>query len=155
MIPPHSKDFGFPRDYSLQREKTISWNRGLEKGEVEVVQSHNTWQNEPSYTLQDGFQKQTSRVGLHRIAYSNPSNPQKTSPMENDRQGIQPRVQLQRTFRKYSEDFPQRDILQRTYHIKKMEPEMTYSDPFRLMRTWSPTRLPSGITPLRNQQISD
>ncbi|MBW0556794.1 hypothetical protein O181_096509 [Austropuccinia psidii MF-1] len=42
MIPPHSKDFGFPRDLSLQREKMISWNRGLEKREVAVVQSHNT-----------------------------------------------------------------------------------------------------------------
>ncbi|MBW0522398.1 hypothetical protein O181_062113 [Austropuccinia psidii MF-1] len=75
--------------------------------------------------------------------------------MENGRQGIQPRVPLQRTCRKYSEDFPQRDILQRTYHIKEMEPEITYSDPFRLMRTGNSTRLPSGFTPLRNQQMND
>ncbi|MBW0526264.1 hypothetical protein O181_065979 [Austropuccinia psidii MF-1] len=75
--------------------------------------------------------------------------------MENGRQGIQPRVPLQRTCRKYSGDFPQRDILQITYHRKEMEPEITYSDPFRLMRTGDPTRLPGGFTPLRNQQISD
>ncbi|MBW0580197.1 hypothetical protein O181_119912 [Austropuccinia psidii MF-1] len=35
-----------------------------------------------------------------------------------------------------------------------MEPEITYSDPFRLMVTGNPTRLPSGFIPLRNQQIS-
>ncbi|MBW0588934.1 hypothetical protein O181_128649 [Austropuccinia psidii MF-1] len=36
-----------------------------------------------------------------------------------------------------------------------MEPEITYSDPLRLMRTGNPTRLPGGFKPLRNQQISD
>ncbi|MBW0531223.1 hypothetical protein O181_070938 [Austropuccinia psidii MF-1] len=36
-----------------------------------------------------------------------------------------------------------------------MEPEITYSDHFRLMRTGNPTRLPSGFTQLRHQQISD
>ncbi|MBW0491285.1 hypothetical protein O181_031000 [Austropuccinia psidii MF-1] len=51
------------------------------------------------------------------------------------RQGIQTRFPLQRTCRKYSEDFPQRDILQRTYHRQEMEPEITYSNPLRLMRT--------------------
>ncbi|MBW0567440.1 hypothetical protein O181_107155 [Austropuccinia psidii MF-1] len=106
MIPPYSKDFGFPRDYSLQRETTISCNRGLEKREVEVVQSHNTWQNEPSYTLQDGFQQQTSRNGLHRTVCSKPSNLPRTSPMENGRQENKTRSPLQRTCTKYSEDFP-------------------------------------------------
>ncbi|MBW0561123.1 hypothetical protein O181_100838 [Austropuccinia psidii MF-1] len=122
MIPPHSKDFGFPRDYSLQRETTISWNKGLEKREVEVVQSHNTWKNEPSYTFQDGFQKQTSSNGLHRIVYYSSSNLQGASPMENGRKGIKTRVPLQRTCRNYSEVSSQRDILQRTYHRKEMEP---------------------------------
>ncbi|MBW0547554.1 hypothetical protein O181_087269 [Austropuccinia psidii MF-1] len=134
MIPPHSKDFGFPRDYSLQKETTISWNRGLQKREVEVVQSHNTWQNEHSYTFQDGFQQQTSWNGRH---------------------GIQTTFPLQSTCRKYSEDFPQRDIFQRAYHRQEMEPEIPYSDNFRLMRTGNPSRLPSGFTPLRHQQISD
>ncbi|MBW0586694.1 hypothetical protein O181_126409 [Austropuccinia psidii MF-1] len=134
MIPPHSKEFELPRDYHLQRETTISWNRGLGKREVEVVQSHNTWQNEPSYTFQDGFQQKTSRNG---------------------RQGIQTRFPLQRTCRKYLEDFPQRDILQKTYHRQEMKPEITHSDHFRLMRTGNPTRLHSGFTPLRHQQISD
>ncbi|MBW0525544.1 hypothetical protein O181_065259 [Austropuccinia psidii MF-1] len=41
------------------------------------------------------------------------------------------------------------------YHRKEMEPEIIYSDPFSLMRTGNPTRLPSGFTPLRHQQISD
>ncbi|MBW0588004.1 hypothetical protein O181_127719 [Austropuccinia psidii MF-1] len=36
-----------------------------------------------------------------------------------------------------------------------MKPHITYSDHFRLMRTGNPTRLPSGFTPLRHQQISD
>ncbi|MBW0555542.1 hypothetical protein O181_095257 [Austropuccinia psidii MF-1] len=36
-----------------------------------------------------------------------------------------------------------------------MEPEITYSDPLRLMRTGNPIRLHSGFTPLRHQQISD
>ncbi|MBW0555128.1 hypothetical protein O181_094843 [Austropuccinia psidii MF-1] len=75
--------------------------------------------------------------------------------MENGRQGVQARSPLQRTCRNYSEDFPQRDILQRTYHRKEMEPGITYSDPFRPMRTCNPTRLPSGFTPLRHQQVSD
>ncbi|MBW0467074.1 hypothetical protein O181_006789 [Austropuccinia psidii MF-1] len=155
MIPPHFIDFGFPRDYSLQRETTTSRNSGLERREVEVVQSHVTWQNEPSYTFQDGFQQKTSRNGLHRTVFSNPSNLQRASPMENGRQGIQTRAPLQRTCRKYSEDFCQKDILQRTYHIRAMEPEITYSYPFRLIRTGNPTRLPCGFTPLRHQQISD
>ncbi|MBW0553559.1 hypothetical protein O181_093274 [Austropuccinia psidii MF-1] len=155
MIPPHSKDFGFARGYSLQRGKTISCNRGLEKREVEVVKSHDTWQNEPSYTLQDGFQQKTSRNGLHRTVCSNPSNLPRTSPMENGRQEIKARFPLQRTCRKYSEDFPQRDILQRTYYRREMEPEIRYFDPLRLMRTGNPTRLPSGFKPLRRQKISD
>ncbi|MBW0468626.1 hypothetical protein O181_008341 [Austropuccinia psidii MF-1] len=155
MIPPHSKDFGFPRDYSLQRETTISWNRGLEKREVEVVQSHNTWQNEPFYTFQHGLQQQTSSNGLHRTVCSNPSNIPRTSPMGNGIQGIKIRVSLQRTCRNYSEDFPQRDILQRTYDGQEIEPEITYSDPFRLMRTGNPTRFPSGFTSIRDQQIRD
>ncbi|MBW0522741.1 hypothetical protein O181_062456 [Austropuccinia psidii MF-1] len=139
MIPPDFRDFGVPKDYSLKRQSTIIRNRGLERREAEVVQSHKTWKNELSYTFQDGFQQQTSRNGLHRIVYSNLSNLPRNSPMENGRQGIQPRVPLQRTCRKYSEDFPQRDILQRTYHRKEMEPEITYSDPFRLMRIGNPT----------------
>ncbi|MBW0580103.1 hypothetical protein O181_119818 [Austropuccinia psidii MF-1] len=36
-----------------------------------------------------------------------------------------------------------------------MKPEIRYSDPPRLMRTGDPTRLPSGLKPLRHQQISD
>ncbi|MBW0469261.1 hypothetical protein O181_008976 [Austropuccinia psidii MF-1] len=75
--------------------------------------------------------------------------------MENGRQGIQTRFPLQRICRKYSEDFPQRDILQRTYHRQEIKPEITYSDPLSLMRTGNPTRYPSGFTPLRHQQISD
>ncbi|MBW0543514.1 hypothetical protein O181_083229 [Austropuccinia psidii MF-1] len=97
----------------------------------------------------------TSRNGLHRTVCSNPSNLPRTFPMGNGRQGIQTRFPLQRTCRKYSEDFPQRDILQRTYHRQEMEPEITYSDPLRLMRDSNPTRLPSGFTPLRNQRLSD
>ncbi|MBW0479905.1 hypothetical protein O181_019620 [Austropuccinia psidii MF-1] len=93
--------------------------------------------------------------GLHITVCSNPSNLPRTSPMGNGRQGIQTRLPLQRTCGKYSEDFPQRDILQRTYHRQEIEPEIAYFDPLRLMRTGNPTRLPSGFTPLRHQQISD
>ncbi|MBW0545918.1 hypothetical protein O181_085633 [Austropuccinia psidii MF-1] len=74
--------------------------------------------------------------------------------MENGRQGIKARFPLQRAFRKYSEDFPQRDILQRTYYRREIEPEIRYSDPLRLMRTGDPTRLPSGFKPLMYQLIS-
>ncbi|MBW0576763.1 hypothetical protein O181_116478 [Austropuccinia psidii MF-1] len=155
MIPPHSKHFGFARDYSLQRETTISWNRGLEERKVEVVQSHNTWQKQPSYTFQDGIQHQKFRNGLHRTVCSKPSNIPRSSPMENGRQGIKTRFPLQRTCRTYSEDFSQRDILQRTYYRREMEPEIRYSDPLRLMSTGNPTRLPSGFKPLRHQHISD
>ncbi|MBW0590051.1 hypothetical protein O181_129766 [Austropuccinia psidii MF-1] len=100
MIPPHLRDFRVPRDYALQRESTISRNRSLERREAEIVQSHKTWQNEPSYTFQHGSQQKTSRYHLHRTAYCNPSDLQRTSPMENGRQGIQPRVPLERTCRK-------------------------------------------------------
>ncbi|MBW0481159.1 hypothetical protein O181_020874 [Austropuccinia psidii MF-1] len=156
MIPPHFRKFGFPRDYSLQREATICRNRGLERREVEIeiVQSHKTWQNEPSYTFQAGFQHQTSRNGLHRTVYSNPSNIQRNSPLENGRQGIQPRAPLERTCRKYSEDFPKRDIVQRAYHRREIEPERSYSYFFRLTRSGKPTKLPSGFTPLGHQQTS-
>ncbi|MBW0573742.1 hypothetical protein O181_113457 [Austropuccinia psidii MF-1] len=155
MIPPHFKHFVFPRDYSLQRESTISRNRGLERRKVEFVQSHKTWQNEPSYTFLDVFQQQNSKNGFHGKVYSNPSNLQRTSPMENGRQGIEPRVPLERTCRKYSHDFPQRDILQRTYHRREIKQEITYSDSFRPIRGGNPTKLPRGFTPLRHQEISD
>ncbi|MBW0504290.1 hypothetical protein O181_044005 [Austropuccinia psidii MF-1] len=36
-----------------------------------------------------------------------------------------------------------------------MEPEITYSDPLRLMGPGNPTRLPSGFTLLRHQHIHD
>ncbi|MBW0585085.1 hypothetical protein O181_124800 [Austropuccinia psidii MF-1] len=74
--------------------------------------------------------------------------------MENGRQGIQPRVTPERACRKYSEGFPQRNILQRAYHRGEIEPEITYSDSFRLIRSGNPTKLPSGFTTLRNKQIS-
>ncbi|MBW0464832.1 hypothetical protein O181_004547 [Austropuccinia psidii MF-1] len=69
--------------------------------------------------------------------------------MDNGRQGIQPRVSLERTFRKYSEYFPQR-----TYHRREIEPEGWYSDSFRLTSSVQPTKLSSGFTPLRHQQTS-
>ncbi|MBW0588298.1 hypothetical protein O181_128013 [Austropuccinia psidii MF-1] len=75
--------------------------------------------------------------------------------VENGRQGIQPRVPLERTCRNYPEDFPQRDILQRTYHRREIELEIAYSDSFRLIRSGNPTKFPSGFTPLRHQHISD
>ncbi|MBW0496782.1 hypothetical protein O181_036497 [Austropuccinia psidii MF-1] len=75
--------------------------------------------------------------------------------MENERLGIKYRVPLERTCRKYSEDFPQRDILQRTYHRREIEPEITYSDSFRLIRSGNPTKILSCFKPLRHQQISD
>ncbi|MBW0556632.1 hypothetical protein O181_096347 [Austropuccinia psidii MF-1] len=71
-----------------------------------------------------------------------------------EQKGIQPRVPLERTCRNYPEDFPQRDILQSTYHRREIEPEITYSDSFRLIRSGNTTRLPSGFTPLRHQRIS-
>ncbi|MBW0480903.1 hypothetical protein O181_020618 [Austropuccinia psidii MF-1] len=155
MIPPNFRDFGFPMDYSLQRETATSRKIGLERREAEVVQSQVPWKNETSYTLQDSFQQKTSMNGLHRKVCSNPSNLQRTSPTGNGRQGIHTRVPLQRTCRKYSEDFPQEYILQRTYYRREMEPEITYSDPLRLMRNGSPTSLPGGFTLLRHQKISD
>ncbi|MBW0569532.1 hypothetical protein O181_109247, partial [Austropuccinia psidii MF-1] len=80
MIPPHFRDFGVPRNHSLQRESTISRNRSLQRREVEVVQSHKIWKSGPSYTFQNGFQQQNFRNDLHRTAYYNPSNLQRTSP---------------------------------------------------------------------------
>ncbi|MBW0572303.1 hypothetical protein O181_112018 [Austropuccinia psidii MF-1] len=135
MITPHFRDFGVPGDYSFQRESTISRNRVLERREVEVAQIHKTWQNGPSYTFQNGFQQQTSRNYFHRTVYSKTSNLQRTAPMGNGRQGIEPRVPLERNCRKYSEDFPQRNILQRAYHRRAIEPERSYSDSFRLTRS--------------------
>ncbi|MBW0466144.1 hypothetical protein O181_005859 [Austropuccinia psidii MF-1] len=98
---------------------------------------------------------QTSRNDFHRKIYSNPSNLQRTSPVENGKKGTQPRVPLERACRKYLEDIPQRDILQRTYHRRKIEPEITYSDSFRVIRSGNPTKLPSGFTPLRHQKFSE
>ncbi|MBW0520453.1 hypothetical protein O181_060168 [Austropuccinia psidii MF-1] len=116
MIPPHFKDSVFPRDYSLQRESAIRRNRDLRGKEVEVDHTDRIWQNELYFTFQDGFQHKPSRRALHRIrTYSDPSNLQRNSPMENGRQLIQPRVPLERTSRKYLKNFPQRDILQRTH----------------------------------------
>ncbi|MBW0491730.1 hypothetical protein O181_031445 [Austropuccinia psidii MF-1] len=92
--------------------------------------------------------------GLHRTVYCNPSNLQITSPMANGRQVIQPKVPLERTCRKYSEDFSQRDILQRNYHRREIEPEREYYASFRLARSGQPTKLPSGFTPLRHKYTS-
>ncbi|MBW0557878.1 hypothetical protein O181_097593 [Austropuccinia psidii MF-1] len=74
--------------------------------------------------------------------------------MENGRQGIQPRVPLERTCRKYSEEFPQRDILQRTYNRREIEPDCLYYESFRLTRSGQPAKLPSGCKPLRHQKTS-
>ncbi|MBW0549463.1 hypothetical protein O181_089178 [Austropuccinia psidii MF-1] len=155
MITPHFRDFGVPRGYSLQHKSSISRKRGLERREVKVVKSNKAWQNGPSYTFQNGFQQQNSRNDFHRTVYHNPSNIQRTSSMENGRQGVKPRVPLQRTCRKYSENFPQRVILQRNHNNRAIEPERSYPDSFRLTRNGQPTKLPSGFTPLRHQQISD
>ncbi|MBW0546107.1 hypothetical protein O181_085822 [Austropuccinia psidii MF-1] len=154
MIPLNLRDFGFPSDYFLQRESTISRNRGLERREVEVFQSHKTWKNEPSYTFQDGFQQKPFRNSLHRTVYYNLSNLQRTSPMQNSRQGTQPRIALEKTCRKYSKDSPQRDILQRTYHRRAIEAGRAYSESLRLTRSGQPTKLPSSLTQFRNQQTS-
>ncbi|MBW0550184.1 hypothetical protein O181_089899 [Austropuccinia psidii MF-1] len=126
----------------------------MERREVEVVQSHKTLHNEPSYTFQNVFQHQNSRNGLHRTAYYNPSNLQRTCPMGNGRQGIKPRVTPERTCRNHSEDFHQRDILQRTYHRREIEPESSYCDSFRLTRSGQQTKIPSGFTTLRHQNTS-
>ncbi|MBW0539819.1 hypothetical protein O181_079534 [Austropuccinia psidii MF-1] len=104
--------------------------------------------------------------------------------MEDVIQGIQPRITLERT-RKYWEELPQRNILQRnnenhqnlklkkvqnserkgsqdyiksSYYMtngRPMEPEREYSDFLRLTRSGKPTQLPSGFTSLRNKQIRD
>ncbi|MBW0543665.1 hypothetical protein O181_083380 [Austropuccinia psidii MF-1] len=74
--------------------------------------------------------------------------------MEDGRQGVQPRVTLERSYKKYSEDFPQTDIAKRTYHRIGIEPERAYSDSFRLKRCGQPTKLPNGFTPLRQQKTS-
>ncbi|MBW0483800.1 hypothetical protein O181_023515 [Austropuccinia psidii MF-1] len=117
MTPPNLKDFGLSRDHSLQRESTIRRNRDLEVKEAEVDQSHRIWKKEPSSTSKDGLQQKPSRRGLHRIRKfnSDPSHTHTTSPMEKGRQGIQPRAPLESTCIKYPEDFPQRDIIQRTH----------------------------------------
>ncbi|MBW0479405.1 hypothetical protein O181_019120 [Austropuccinia psidii MF-1] len=107
MKPPHSKEFGFPRECSLQRESAIRRNRDLRGRKFEVDQTLRTWKNEPSITCKEVFQQKPSRRGLHgiRTAYSEPSNLQRTSSIENGRQGIEPRVPLERTCRNHSEDF--------------------------------------------------
>ncbi|MBW0527659.1 hypothetical protein O181_067374, partial [Austropuccinia psidii MF-1] len=53
------------------------------------------------------------------------------------------------------DNFPQRDIPQRAYHRREIEPEITYSDSFRLIRSGNPTKTFSGFTPVRHQEISD
>ncbi|MBW0577987.1 hypothetical protein O181_117702 [Austropuccinia psidii MF-1] len=105
-------------------------------------------QNGPSYTFQNGFQQQNSRNDFHRTIYPNPSNLQRTSPVENGRKGTRPRVPLEIACRKYPENIPQRDILQRTYDRREIEPEVTYSDSLRIIRRGNPTKLPSDFTPL-------
>ncbi|MBW0571326.1 hypothetical protein O181_111041 [Austropuccinia psidii MF-1] len=115
MKPPHLNDFQFAKDHSLQRASVIRRNTDLRRNETEVDQSQVVWQNELFLSFQDGFQQKPSSRGLHRTReiYSDPSTFQRTFPMEDGRQGIKPRTPLERT-RKYWEDLPQRDILQRT-----------------------------------------
>ncbi|MBW0491376.1 hypothetical protein O181_031091 [Austropuccinia psidii MF-1] len=97
MRPPHHRDLGYSRDNSIQRPSTIRRNRDLKGREVEVDKSNKIWQNGPLSTFQDDFQQQHSSKGLHRIRtnYPDPSNAQIPSPMENGRQGIQPKAPLE------------------------------------------------------------
>ncbi|MBW0499485.1 hypothetical protein O181_039200 [Austropuccinia psidii MF-1] len=105
--------------------------------------------------------------------------------MENGQQEVQSIISLGRTWRKLPEDMSQRDRLKIPYgnqkrleshqevqtsggegnqdkgesshypsHRRTSDPDRAYSDSFRLTRSRT-NQLSSGITPFRNQQISD
>ncbi|MBW0512693.1 hypothetical protein O181_052408 [Austropuccinia psidii MF-1] len=76
--------------------------------------------------------------------------------MEHGQQDVQPGIPLGRTWRKFPEDFSQRDGLYRPYgnhQRRKADPDREYSDSFRLTRS-RPNQLSNGFTPFRNKNIS-
>ncbi|MBW0594114.1 hypothetical protein O181_133829 [Austropuccinia psidii MF-1] len=115
---------------------------------------------------------------------SAPSTPQRLIPMEHGQQEVQPSITLDRTWSKFPEDMSQIDTLKRYYgnhqrmesqqavqtpgaegiqdkvksshypsYRRTIEPDRDYSYSFRLTRS-RPTKLSSGFTPLRQQNIS-
>ncbi|MBW0484567.1 hypothetical protein O181_024282 [Austropuccinia psidii MF-1] len=131
MIPPHLRDLEISRENHIKRPSTIRSNTDLKGSEVEAYQSHRIWQNEPSFTFQDGFQQKPSRRGLHRIrtVYLGTSNAKTISPMDNGLKGMQPRVPMERTFRNYLEYFPQRDFVKDSWQLQKVETQQEVQSP--------------------------
>ncbi|MBW0487847.1 hypothetical protein O181_027562 [Austropuccinia psidii MF-1] len=89
---------------------------------------------------------------------SAPPTPQRSFPMENGQQGVQPSSPLGRTWSRFLEDTSQRDTLKRPYvnhqsYKTTAEPDRAYSYSFRITRS-KPNKLSSGLILFRNQQIS-
>ncbi|MBW0580049.1 hypothetical protein O181_119764 [Austropuccinia psidii MF-1] len=130
----------------------------------------------------DGLSR-TRRPGRGHLGHSAPPTAQRFISIEHGKQEVQPGIPLGRTWSKFPEDLSQIDRLQRPYgthqrfeshqavqapggegkqdkgesshypsYRRKTDPERAHSDSFRLTRS-RPNQLPSGFTPLRNQQI--
>ncbi|MBW0532044.1 hypothetical protein O181_071759 [Austropuccinia psidii MF-1] len=127
---------------------------------------------------------QTRGLERHGSSSSAPPTPQRLIFMEHRQQAVQPGIPLGRTWRKYPEDFSQRDRLQRPYcNQQRLESHQAAQTPggegkqdkgksshypsYRRSadpdREYSdsfrltrrrPNQLSSGFTPFRNQQIS-
>ncbi|MBW0467617.1 hypothetical protein O181_007332 [Austropuccinia psidii MF-1] len=128
---------------------------------------------------------QTREQERHGPRSSAPPTPQRFISMEDGQQEVQPGISLGRTWSKLTEDMSERDRLQGPYgnhqrlesyqavqtpggkgkqdkgesshyqsYRRTVNPDRAYSDSFRLTRR-KPNQLSSGLTPFRNQLVSD
>ncbi|MBW0479338.1 hypothetical protein O181_019053 [Austropuccinia psidii MF-1] len=157
MSPVHFRNLGIPRN---QPEDRGGFSRTRRPGRGHLGHSGG-WKNiEGNHThssIHFPIQQTPQTRGLegYVLSSSAPPTSQRSFPMENGQQSVQPSIPLGRTWRKLPEDMSQRDTLQRPHgnHQRTAEPDRAYSDSLRLTRS-RPNQLSSGLTPFRHPQIS-
>ncbi|MBW0471255.1 hypothetical protein O181_010970 [Austropuccinia psidii MF-1] len=186
MSPVHLRNIGIPRNQPDDREG-LSRTRRPGRGSL----GHSSgWQdtegNHTHSAIHLPFPQRPQTRGLEAYGSSSsaPPTPQRSFPMENGQQEVQPSILLGRTWSKLPEDMSQRDTLQRPYGIhQRLESHQAVQTPKRegkqdkgetshypsYRRTSEPdraysdsfrltrsrtTQLSSGLTPFRHQQTS-
>ncbi|MBW0501964.1 hypothetical protein O181_041679 [Austropuccinia psidii MF-1] len=182
MSHVHLRDLGFQRNQPEDREgfsRTRRPGRGYlgHSGgwqENEGTLPFTPIQQEPQNRGLEGYGSSASA----------PPTPRRFISMEHGQQEVQPSISLDRTWSKLPEDLSQRDRIQGPYgnhqrlesykavqtpggkgkqdkgesshypsYRRTANPDRAYSDSFRLTGS-RPNQLSSGLTPLRNQQVS-
>ncbi|MBW0512085.1 hypothetical protein O181_051800 [Austropuccinia psidii MF-1] len=117
MSPVHLRNVGIPRN---QPEYIEGLFRTKRPGRGHLGHSGGWQDTEGNHAhsaihLQIQQKPQTRGLQGYGSIFSAPPTPQRSIPMENGQQEVQPSIKLGRTWRKFPEDMSQRDTLQRPY----------------------------------------